>query len=414
LVLAVKWVKGKQLRQKTGVCGYWYGLMAIASLLLCLLIQSPAISQSTDAISQPRLSAVDSRDLVQQGKALYAAGRLIEAADRLQQAVQDYRRQGDTLRQAMTLSNLALVYQKAGLLADATQAIDHSLELLESSPSQLDQQPNARSQIWAQTLEIQGSLQLEQGQPQPALATWQKSEALYREMDDSSGVVRSQINQAQALQLLGFYRRALTLLTEISQRLQTQPDSLTKIVDLRSLGEALQFTGDLEQSRQVLQMSLDLSERLQLPEAISAALLSLGNTARVQQDIQSASHFYQQAAEVAPSPFVKVQAWINQFSLLVDTDQVPDHQLLSDITTELADLPIRQTTVYATIHFAQALIKLELIKVGHQVYLQAAPAAIAQRLSEATQQARNLGDQRAESYALGTLASLYEQAQQCA
>ncbi|MBI4782401.1 MAG: CHAT domain-containing protein [Oscillatoriophycideae cyanobacterium NC_groundwater_1537_Pr4_S-0.65um_50_18] len=331
----------------------------------------------------------------------------------LQQAAQAYQQQGNTLRQAMALSNLALVYQKSGLFSEATHAISTSLNLLglnllETSPPLLGERDD-RSQILARTVEIQGLLQFEQGQTEPALITWQKAEALYREKNDSSGIIRSQINQAQALQVLGFYRRALTLLTKLSQSLQSQPDSLTKGVELRSLGEALQFTGDLEQSRQVLQASLALSIRLQLPQEISASLLSLGNTASVQQGVQGASAFYQQAIEIAPSLLIKVQAHINQFSLLVNASQALDENLLLDITTELAGLPPSQTAVYATIHFAQSLTKLE-----NKEYPQASRDSIARLLAQAVQQSRNLGDKRAEAYALGTLGGLYEQAQQWA
>lgn len=360
-------------------------------------------------MSQAEPSAMDSQNLVQQGRALYAAGRLAEAAEVLQQAAQNYQNQGDALRQAVALSNLALVYQKLGLFSEATQAINYSLELLESVPSGSTRETDDRLQTLAQTLEIQGSLQFEQGQLEPALTTWREAEALYSQMNDSSGSIRSQINQAQAWQALGFYQRALTLLTELSQKLQSQPDSLTKAMELRSLGEMLQLTGDLEQSRQVLQTSLALSERLHLPGEISAVLLSLGNTASAQQDVQGASTFYQQAIEMAPSPLIRVQARINQFSLFVNTNQPSDGQLLAAITTELADLPISQTAVYAAIHLAQSLIKLE-----NQEYPQAAPGAIAQLLAKAVQQSRSLGDRRAEAYALGTLGTLYEQTQQWA
>ena len=398
-------------------------VLAIASLFLCLLIAtSPASPQTPDAISQPS-RAGDSQDLLQQGKALYAAGRLTEAAQILQQAAQAYQQQGDTLRQAMTLSNLALVYQKSGLLSEATQAIDDSLKLLDNGLADNGLESD-RLQVLAQTLEIQGSLQFEQGQPEPALTTWQKAEALYRQINDSrksnndhesnnSGILRSQINQAQALQVMGFYRRALTLLTELSQTLQSQPDSVAKAVDLRSLGEALQFTGDLEESRQVLQTSLALAERLQLPQEISATLLSLGNTASAQQDVKAASRFYQQAVAIAPAPLVKVQARINQFSLLVNSNQAPDGQLLAAITTELTDLPTSQASIYASIHFSQALIKLE-NKEYPQASPQTSPERIAQLLAKTVQQSRSLGDPRSESYALGTLASLYEQTQQWA
>lgn len=146
-----------------------------------------------------------------------------------------------------------------------------------------------------------------------------------------------------------------------------------------------------------------MSERLQLPQEISASLLSLGNTASVQQDISGASTFYQQAIEMEPSPLIKVQARINQFSLLVNSSQAPDEQLLSDVTTELASLPTIQTTIYAAIHFAQSLIKLE-----NKEYQQASQDTIARLLAKAVQQSRSLGDKRAKAYGLGTLPTIFK------
>ena len=108
------------------------------------------------------------QDLLQQGKVLYETGRLVEAQAVLQRVSQQYQVLGDKLRQAMTLSNLALVYQQRGMLAEANQAINDSLQLLGTHSKQ-------HLQVLAQTLEIQGSLQLEQGQAEVALKTWQRS-----------------------------------------------------------------------------------------------------------------------------------------------------------------------------------------------------------------------------------------------
>lgn len=408
-------------------------LLAIASFLLCLLLlPHPAGSHSKNSrnvleqwretavvptaypnsvtrfMAQSESSAGDPENLMQQGREFYTTGRLIEAAEILEQAVQQYQQQGDTLRQAMALSNLALVYQKSGLFPVATQAIAASLDLLESDRSNhLVPESQHRLRVLAQTLEIQGSLHFEQGQSEAALATWQHSEAVYTQLNDTSGILRSQMNQAQALQVLGFYRRALTLLTELNHNLQSQPTAVTKVVNLRSLGEALRFTGDLDQSLQVLQTGLELAQQLQLPQETAATLLSLGNTASVQQDVEGALHFYQQAAAIAPASLIAVQAHINQLSLLVNTHQVPDAQLMSRIISELADLPVSETKIYAMIHLAQILIRL-----ADPNNPQTTPDVIAQLLTAAVQHSHRLGDPRAESYALGSLGGLYEQTQQ--
>ncbi|MBN3948920.1 MAG: CHAT domain-containing protein [Nostoc sp. NMS7] len=336
------------------------------------------------------------QDLLQQGKMLYEAGQFAEAVKVLQQAVKIYNSQGNELRQAVALSNLALAYQKLGNLTPAQQAIIDSLKLLEKSS-------NAQNiQVLAPILDIQGSIQLDLGQAQQALNTWQRAEVSYKQLGDQNGISRDRINQAQAWQVLGFYRRGLTILTQLQQQLQSQPNSVTKAVELRSFGDALQLAGDLKQSRQILQQSLAIAQKLDSPQDVSAALFSLGNTAQVQQDFKGAIEFYQQAAAIAPNSITKVQAEINQLSLLVNTRQTAAAQtLLPQIQTQLVELPASVTSIYARINLAQSLMKFG-----------TPPEAIAQICAIALQQAQDLADQRAESFALGTLGSVYEQTKQ--
>ena len=203
---------------------------------------------------------------------------------------------------------------------------------------------------------------------------------------------------------MGFYRRSLTILTALQQELQSQPNSITKAVELRSLGDSLQLTGNFKQSRQVLQQSLEIAQKLKSPQNESAALFSLGNTARVEQKFEDAITFYQKAATNTPNYITKVQAQINQFSLLVNTKQTAAAQiLLPQIQAQLTNLPASQTTIYARIHLAQSLLKLD-----------TKPKTIAQICATAVQQAKDLADKRAESFALGALGSVYEQTKQFA
>ena len=64
---------------------------------------------------------------------LYEAGQFVEAVKVLQQAVKSYGSQGNELRQAVALGNLALAYQKLGNLPQAQQAITDSFKLVEES-----------------------------------------------------------------------------------------------------------------------------------------------------------------------------------------------------------------------------------------------------------------------------------------
>ncbi|WP_442936957.1 CHAT domain-containing protein [Nostoc sp.] len=374
-------------------------LLVIVTAFLCVItfpVAATIKTQHTSLNVSIQNPTAQTQDLLQQGKVLYERGQFAEAVKVLQQAVKSYGSQGNELRQAVALSNLALAYQKLGNLTQAQQAITDSLKLLEKSSTA------ENLQVLAPILDIQGSIQLDLGQAEQALNTWQRAEASYKQLGDRNGITRDRINQAQAWQVLGFYRRGLTILTQLQQELQSQPNSVSKAVELRSFGDALQLAGDLDESRRVLQQSLVIAQELDSSQDVSAALFSLGNTAQGQQDFKGAIEFYQQAAAIAPNPITKVQAQINQLSLLGNMGQTPAAQtLLPQIQTQLAELSPSVTTIYARIHLAQSLMKFG-----------TTPQAIAHICAIALQQAQDLADKRAESFALGTLGSVYEQTKQ--
>jgi CHAT domain-containing protein len=352
-------------------------------------------------------SLADTTLLAQQGKKLYAGGQFSDAVKTWQLAVQTFKSQGDRLNQATALNHLSLAYQQLGSYSEATKAIASSVKLLQIGQDASGSKE--RLKILAQALNIQGQLQLALGQAQQAMSTWQQSAATYTQAGDYDGITGSLLNQAQALQALGLYRRALVTLNDVRQRLQKQPNSTIKVVGLRSLGNALRVVGDLDQSRQTLQQSLALAQQLKSSQDVGAALFSLGNVASSQQDTKAALSFYQQAATTSSSQILRIQAVLNQLSLLLDTEQLSAAKALwPQIHPEIASLPPSRAAVYAQINFAKSLTRLR----------QSAPAAtaklpeIAQLLAKAVQQTKNLGDRRAEAYALGNLGELYEQTQQ--
>jgi tetratricopeptide (TPR) repeat protein len=128
----------------------------------------------------------------------------LKAAEVLQQAAIAFKTEGDVLREAMTLSNLSLAYQQLGLWSEAQQAIASSLNLLKSQEN-VSNSPKGETletlQILAQTLDIQGGLQLSLGQPEQALNTWKQAGATYAQIGNQDGKTQSQINQAQAMQI---------------------------------------------------------------------------------------------------------------------------------------------------------------------------------------------------------------------
>ncbi len=331
---------------------------------------------------------------------LYKTGRFSEATKILEQEARLYANQGDSLREAISLSNLSLAYQKLGMHSEATAAIEQSLTL--------SQQDNSTSavRITAQTLNRQGSLEFSQGKAQQALETWERAAQVYREIADEEGVIRTQINQAQALQVLGFYRRALQVLHEAEENLETQPDSLTKVAALRSLGDVLQLVGDRDQSLTFLEESLTLARQLKSSEHISAALFSLGNHARTQQEVDKAIDFYRQATALSPAQNITIQAQLNRLRLLEENgSESAAKALVEQIQPQIELLPQGRDAVSARVNLAKILINLQ----SNSQNKSLSPHSF---LAKAVQQARNLSDKRMEAYALGTLGQLYEENRQ--
>ncbi|BAZ20120.1 hypothetical protein NIES4073_09960 [Kalymmatonema gypsitolerans NIES-4073] len=391
-------------------------LLAVMVAFLCVII-SPVLTRASAVNSTAQnfaISRFKTQDLVQQGKKLYEAGQFTLAVKALQQAAADFRTHGDSLREAMTLSNVSLAFQQLGLWDRAEKAIAQSLNLLKNLNNSQE-----GSKILAQVLDVRGRLQLAQGQAEAAVTTWQQASEIYQQIKDSAALTRNRINSAQAMQVLGRYRQANKILTEVSQTLKNQPDSPTKAAGLLSLGNIRQVVGDLKESQQVLEQSLALAEATSSNQVVSEALFNLGNTARLQHDTKTALHYYQQAASGSVDPTIRIQAYLNQLSLLIETKRLADAFFLSSqIQPEINNLPPSRMAVDAKINFAQSLMKLASIDRADERALKAmSPSSpslqtSAQILATAVQQAESLQDKRAESYALGTLGNLYEINQQ--
>ncbi len=411
-----------------------YCLCTLLGLLLFLGI--PALS------SPPLTPIAESTTLIEQGKERYQAAQFTEAVALLQQAAETYQQEGKPLNRSLALNYLSLAYQELGRWEDAESAIVTSLSLLPDTGSH-----NEIIQLRAQVLSTQGQLQLALGQAEDALDTWQAAEALYDRLAYSPGTIGTQINQAQALEALGLYRRSCATVLQafgisdltceaiadestldrvslwenrILTAFANQPEALQG-EGLRILGNTLRLTGKLAQSQTVLERSLELATT---PQAESAAYLSLGNTARAlgdriatQQesrnrpktprkesadpwDCQSATDnpeaiaYYQKAA-ASPSPTIRVQAQLNLWELQ------PDTALLTDIQSQLSRLSPSRSSVFARVKYARHLVCAGL------------PDAIPE-LDRAIQQATAIEDKRAQSYALGILGQVYESQQQWA
>lgn len=323
--------------------------------------------------------------------------------------------------------------------------------------------PTAQADRAAQ-LTIEGQKLYEDGQFSEAVEVWQQAAAAYTQVGNPDGVTRSRINISQALQALGFYPRACNTLLQafnitdtncqklaqsnedyqqkqdsVLKDLAQIPNSQTKAIGSRSLGDVLQKLDNLDLSTKVLQLSLEVSKALRLPQDESAAMLSLGNTyqtlgnrARATQDLtseidstpwhcpyspslgvprkfyQQAASFYQLSASTSASSDIWVQSQINRLSILLQTDSLSEAQKLwTQIQPQLEQLPVSQTVVYARLNLAESLSCLK------QATTIDTPtwSEIARLLVTAQEQARNIGDKRTQSYTLGYLGGLYAQNQ---
>ncbi|MFB8787289.1 MAG: CHAT domain-containing protein [Potamolinea sp.] len=369
------------------------------------------VHATTSNPNSPQISAsIDTQ--LQNGQAFYQAGKFKEAAKVWTTAASSFQSQGDSLNQALVLSYLSLTYQQLGQRPQAEATINQAIALITNQTL-----PQSKFTL-AQILNNQGQLQLTQGKPEAALETWKKAETLYRELSDSeallqadrTGEIGTQINQARALQTLGFYLRARTTLEKIEAALKTQPVSQLKVAGLLNLGNVLRIAGDFDASQKILEQGLAIAKRcceaqiaqqLQSVSDTQVALFSLANLANAQEQPETALKFYQQAA--APNSPVRLPAQIHQLNLLVKLNRLPDAQnLLPLIQAQLAKSTPSQTTIYAQIELAETLVKLNPQEIT--------PAA--KLLATAQKQAKTLGNPRAESYALGRLGALYSKTQQ--
>ena len=392
--------------------------LAVALSLPMLSVQS-AESYFSDSYRSSTHSLVaqsaNGLSLLQQGVDFYKAERFLEATTVWQQAMTTFA-STDRLNRSLVWSDLSLAYQQLGRWQEAEAAIATSLNLLqaESVHSQ------TYTAILAKALNTQGRLQWARGQIEAASESWKSATVSYTETADPTGVMISSINQATALQALGFTIQAEAELQQVAQLIQQQPDANLKAIGWRNLGNALRRVGKLKESLKALQASLKVIQETDGSTGLASTQLDLGNTERAladraiaigssnqaKQHYQSAIALYHQAA-AAPDPLLKLQAQLNQLSILIKTEPESAAALASTLQSQFTTLSPNRSTVYAQLNFAKSLIKLESLTKIDSASSHAKSAA--QLLATTIQQSQQLGDAIAESYGLGQLGELYEQ-----
>ncbi|MEM7065355.1 MAG: CHAT domain-containing protein [Cyanobacteria bacterium P01_B01_bin.77] len=358
-------------------------LWSLATLPI-FAVKSPTVS----AHSPTKLLAETptEQSLLKRGQQRYQAGQLRQAEILWQQAADQA---ADWQQQITALNYLGLVYQDLGQWTQAEDALTQALALLDTHALA----PRLRADV----LMTQGSWQLHQGQTQRALVTWQTAEQRYRSVDAVEQQVQAQINQAQALRSLGFYRQALE---RLERAIATPlPTDVLKARSLHSLGITLRAIGQLDRAQQVLEQALALA-----PDDPSRIQLSLAHVQRDAGDLEVALASYESIARLPLEQRLRVEVTLQQIALhhtLGDSSAVA--QLIDDALVQLKTLSPSRWGIYAQINLAEQMLTHEGVTVE--------PVSL-QLLAQAVRQARELEDNRAEAYALGQLGHRYERSGQ--
>ncbi|WP_068972683.1 CHAT domain-containing protein [Calothrix sp. PCC 6303] len=416
-----------------------YALPMLVTALLC--ITSPGFAKISDIpqTATPIVENQSSSSLEQQARSLYNQGQYNEAATLFQQAAQQYQQKKDPVRQALSLSNLSLCQQQLGNWNDAESTITESIKLLDTNKSQ---KPEYTSAL-VQTLDIQGRLQLSRGKPEIALKTWERVTAIYTQQKQPQLVLTSKIKQAQALQSLGLYRRAADFLAKtfnlpldvntdvvaepgkLKLALRVIPVSAENATGLYILGDSLRVIGEFKAAKIILEHSLAIAQKLEIPKTIALNNLSLGNLSRAQINFDEilddgtlapinfkpTATLYQNLAEFPTTPAnIRIQARLNQLGLLIDSNQLESaKELLPQLQTEVDALPSSIVSIDARVNLAQSTMRIY----RKDKTLTSLPN-VAKILALGAKQAKELGNPRTESYVLGTMGSIYEETGQWA
>ncbi|MEM9541394.1 MAG: CHAT domain-containing protein [Cyanobacteria bacterium P01_E01_bin.42] len=393
----------------------------IALSVLSFVVNLPWLSQQIFA--QTSVSS-----FLQQGLEEYKQENFTDALSFWQEALQQT---ANPTTRSLIYNYLSLAQQHLGDLEKAQESIDLARELL----------PANNPDLHARILNTQGQLYWLQGQPKNALKQWQEATPLYQKADRIDGAIGTRINQAIALQTLGFGLEAKQQLKKIEAYLAKSPDNPSlKLMIYQRLGQVWRKLGQLDESCKILQQkeSCKIGKELkELPINRGEIWLELGNTKRAlsdrnvivgndkHQNTDDALESYQKAAALAKmtdNVALQVQAQLNELSFLIELEKWEEAMKLEQIIQPLLNqLPLNRSSLEAQLNFNRSLICLwdreNLQNVPGCSYRTPNPTKqlktltgkqIAQNLAAIIERSQTLTDSRAESSARGLLGEIYE------
>lgn len=244
---------------------------------------------------------------------------------------------------------------------------------------------------------------------------------------------------------------------------EKQSLSSARVFALRNLGDVLRLIGKLDESEIVLQKALAMAKDMALHPNTKDILLSLANTERTlynqarnkyqitdepiakatalktaQFKAKLALNFYQQTADSYRKKLSRtaLEAQLNRLSFFLELGQhltseadgeAPVLKTLENLTQSQIHPLLKQLltahfeqlppieSVYAQLNFANSLMQIsQSVQLNKSIFPEETkPLLIALPLAQkALQVAQNLNNQRAESYALGTIGKIYSHLEQ--
>ncbi len=350
----------------------------------------------------------------QQGREWYQQGQVNEAITTWLKTAQDYQQQGDIISQGRVLSYLALAYSQLGNWEAADISINQSLQLLQSQREDSETIP-----VLAEALNIQGTLFLAKGNPLAALSSWETATETYQKVGETSGILRSQINQARALQALGLYQQACQKLVDnlTSNSLKCDDLTIDKVTALLSndftplqqagwlsLAQILSQQGNLDSSEEILNQILS---QVYSPSNKASILFNLAQNLELQAELERSQKTYQQAITIATNIETKLKAQLAQLNLLIKQKSWQEvESLWINIDNNLSQLPLNQTKVDGQIYLANLLLQWSNLANSDNTLPSWQKIKIL--LEKAQENSQSINYETGMIYAFGDLGNLYE------
>ncbi|MGD1939271.1 MAG: CHAT domain-containing protein [Cyanophyceae cyanobacterium] len=365
--------------------------------------------------------------LLSKGRQAYQAENYKEARQYWTQAIERARGLEQLGAEVQGLGWLALAELKLGRFEQAADALEQG----EAIAASLTDGKSLRARLALG----RGQLALAQGRGEAAVESFRAAELFYKSSGDLVGALGAALNQSQALQSVGAYRRSLRVLQNQRARLEKMAVDSPALAAQGQLllGNNLRQLGQLEDALAALGRSQELADSSSegaLEEGLRDAIsLSLGQThlaiayqARTSRDgtltrssKKQAIQWLGESVKGARSPDLKARATL----ALLEAEQFPrtvvnesDRQLYFRRWLALHPLVEEGPAGRRSVELSLQWVDYGLEHFRGTVLQQQLQEALVPTLQRLARQAERLEDLRSQSLVLGTLGELYEQAGQ--